>query len=184
MKKKLLAIIAAMSMAVAFALPAFAAGGISAQEQELLNKFKAGVVVDGKTITPPQKYIAQAENYLKNDDLTADEISKVSATIDKVYSTMKDEGITSLSELKASSSYNSLLSEVKNVASSLGYTVSVGANGFTVTTPGGSTVGGGSSIKPNQTGVDMTATVVSVIALVAVLSGSAVVIGKKNLLAE
>lgn len=195
MRKRLLAIIASLSLAVAFAVPAFAAKGISAEEQKLLNKFKAGVTLsDGTVVKPPASYITQAENGLMNDDLTAHDIKVLSDVIDSVYAKIKAEDLHSISEIRHSEKYDSIVKEIQAACKEVGYVVAP-------TVSGGGDVGNGALIKPidgsdketeidakplkpNQTGFDMTATVVSVIALVAVLSGSAVVIGKKNLFAE
>lgn len=179
MKKKLLAIITTLAMAIAFAVPAFAAGTITKGEQALLDKFSAGV----NGIKPPAGYVSAARNVLLNDDFSADELAKLEATMDKAFAEIKASGATSLSEVKKLSNFKSIVADIQAGCAEVGYKVTLGAGGtVTVTDPNGKVV----SVSPRtkQTGFDMTATVVSALALVGVLSAGAVVISKKELLAD
>lgn len=195
MKKRLLAIITILAMAVAFAVPTFAANGISAKEQVLLNKFKAGVVLDdGTVVTPNPRYITQAENWLIKDDLTDEEIKLLSDTIDKLAVIVKQENFHNIYEIRVSDRYDEIVLMIQAACRKVGYIVVPKIGGESLNPePGIKPIGDNGkgteiditpSTKPKQTGFDMTATVVSVIALIAVLSGSAVIINKKNLFAE
>lgn len=213
MKKKILAIIATLTLAVAFALPAFAESGITPQEQALLDRFVAGVTLkDGTVAKPGSKYIAAMKACLKVKDMDASDIAKAKAEMDKLEAMVIADNYHSVSEIYIADNYQSYVSEISSFASELGFKVTPGTNGTggnptptvyyrdpdTPNAPlvpvygvsgannGGSNNGG--SNKGNgtvkQTGVDMTATVISVIALIGILSGGAVVIGKKKLLAD
>lgn len=183
MKKRLLAIITTLALAVAFAIPTFAAGTITKKEQALLDKFAAGVTTAaGVTIVPPASYVSQARNVLLNDDFSADELAKLESTLNSVYGKIAKSNATSLSDVKKLDNFDALVAEVESGVAAVGYTVSFNSNGTaTVKTPTGKSIAP-SNVK--QTGFDMTATVVSALALVGVLSAGAVVISKKELLAD
>lgn len=208
MKKKFLAIVMVLSMAVAFAMTAFAASGISPEEQALLDRFTAGVKLkNGTVVKPGSKYIAAAKAALKTKDMSAADIAKVEATMDSISEQIVENNYESVSEMHGADEYSAMVAEITATANELGFKVTPGTGGSegnpTPTvyyrdpeTPNAPLVpvygvsnagekggnGGKGSVK--QTGFDMTATVVFVAALVVVLSGSAVVIGKKQLLAD
>jgi hypothetical protein len=169
---------------------------------------------DGTVVKPGPKYIAAAKAALKVKDMDASDIAKVTATMNSVEAEVIAGDYHALGNIYEAKEYSSIVAEITATANELGFKVTAGTNGTggnpvpTVyykdpdvadaplipvygvggatnggTTNGGSTnKGGNGSVK--QTGFDMTATVVTVIALVVVLSGSAVVISKKNLLAD
>lgn len=205
MKKKFLAIVMVLSMAVAFAMTAFAASGISPEEQVLLDRFQVGVTLkDGTVVKVGPKYLAAIKACLKVKDMDADDIAKANAMMDKISAQVIADDYHSISEIYYADNYNSYVSEITSFASDLGFKVTPGTNDSagnptptvyyrdpdTPNAPlvpvygvsGAGENGGKGSVK--QTGFDMTATVVFVAALVVVLSGSAVVIGKKQLLAD
>ena len=171
MKKIVLAVLTAVVLVAVLAVAASAAG-ISEKEQALLDKFKAGVTLeDGTVVTPPAYYITRAEQELAKEDLTDDEIAILEKAIDDTYATIKAENLHNATEIKASAKYDSIVSNIQEACAKVGYTV-----------------------DPNEeiedveiirtTGVDMTATIVAVIALVSVLALSAAVIAKKRLLVK
>ncbi|MBQ1412227.1 MAG: hypothetical protein IIY93_03450 [Clostridia bacterium] len=207
--RKIVAILATLAMAVAFALPAFAASGITPEEQALLDRFVAGVTLkDGTVVKPGAKYIAAIKACLKVKDMDAADIAKAKAEMDKLEAMVIADDYHVLGEFYLADNYQSYVSEISSFASELGFKVTPGTNhtggnpeptvyykdpddpqatlvpvyGVGGTNNGGTNNGGKGSVK--QTGVDMTATVVTVVALFVVLSGSAVVIGKKKLLAD
>ena len=65
--KKLIGVALATVFCLTSSVTAFAAG-ISADEQLLLDKLKAGVEVDGTVVQAPAEFLAQAENELKTND--------------------------------------------------------------------------------------------------------------------
>lgn len=184
MKKRLLAIITTLALAVAFAIPTFAAGTITSAEQGLLDEFKAGVTTKaGVTLTPPASYVSQAESVLLKDDFDDHQIAILRAALEAVYGEVAKTDAKNFSEVKAKTDFSSLVSKVEAACAKVGYNVTINSNGTaTVKSNDGKTSVTTSKVK--QTGFDMTATVVSALALVGVLSAGAVVISKKELLAD
>ena len=68
MVKKLFAIATVLCMTFAMGICAYAAE-ITTDEQKLIDVLKTGVVVEGKTVKIPGKYINQAESYLMKKDV-------------------------------------------------------------------------------------------------------------------
>ena len=171
MKKTIFAICAMLVLVTAFAVSAFAASGISAEEQKLLDKFKASVKLDdGKTFEIPAIYISQAEQQLTKDELTAAQISTLDKTLDEAFAIIKANNIHNAAEAKASPKYDELVKAIQKGCDAAGYIVEPG-----------DLEKGAKIVK--KTGVDMTATIVAVIALVSALAVSVAVISKKNLIA-
>ena len=81
----------ALSMVSAFAL-------VSPEEQKIVDALKAGVTVNGQTVTLPADYINQAENYLINNDvdITAENAAAIIAKIDNAKAVIVEKGITNL----------------------------------------------------------------------------------------
>ncbi|MBP1043625.1 hypothetical protein I6N95_21595 [Vagococcus sp. BWB3-3] len=69
--KKMLSMLLVALVAIGFALPASAAGAITAAEQSILNELNAGVTAGGGTFYFAASDIAQAENELKANDFDA-----------------------------------------------------------------------------------------------------------------
>lgn len=171
MKKTLLAIIAALVLVSVLAVTAFAATGISEAEQKLLDKFKAGVTLsDGTLVTPPATYITKAEQELTKEELTAEEIAILEKAIDDTYATIKAENLHNATEIKASAKYDEIVANIQEACAKVGYTVD----------PHDEV----EDVEIKRTGVDMTATIVAVCALVAVLAICGAVIAKKRLLVK
>lgn len=192
MKKKIAAFISALALVVAFALPAFAASGISKREQALLDKFKAGVVCDdGEQALPPAIYVTQATNWLIKDDLTEEEVQILSDVIDEVYAIAKEKNLHNAAEAKYSSSYSTIVKKIQVAAKKVGYIVEpttssnrLADGAYIKNIETGEVIDANTSLVPKQTGFDMTATIVVAVALVAVFGAASVVVGKKHLLAE
>ena len=191
MKKKILAIIATLVMALALAVPAFAASGITSAEQALRNEFKAGV----NGIKPPAQWVAKAENALKTYDLTSAQIATFRNAMQEAKAEVAESGATSLKEIRKLDNYTSIRDDIIEACAEAGFTVSIndstagtqviGPDGKVVSSVTGSNTGkNGAPSNVKQTGFDMTATVVTVLAFVGVLSAGAVVISKKELLAD
>lgn len=103
--KKLVALIAAASTCAAISLTAFAAPGISASEQKILDSLQGSVTTQaGASISIPQEYLNQAKNYLMRSDV---DISEADATttighIEEAKTAVKNSNATSLSDLPGS----------------------------------------------------------------------------------
>jgi hypothetical protein len=140
MFKKLVAIAMASAMTVAMAVSAFAATGISTEEQKVLDYLKeAGV---------PTSYIAQAEEVFMNNttDITADQAKEAMATIDDAKQIVKDNNITTLEQLKANTTVlNKVVAKANEAAKEVGYTETIkvtvkDSNGKTTVLDGSTTV--------------------------------------------
>lgn len=169
MKKTIFAVIAALLLVAVLAV-AVSAAGISAKEQALLDKFKAGVTLnDGFVVTPPAIYVTQAEQELTKEDFTDEQLAKLEKAMDEIFAMIKAEDIHR--NIKESAKYDEMVKIAQKALSEVGYTVEPG-----------DAVNGAKIVK--TTGVDMTATIVAVVALVSVLALSVAVIAKKRLLVK
>ena len=174
LKKTLIVTVLLVAMTMALCVPALAAGnnnGITAEEQALLDEFKAGREIDGVLVTPPAQYISVATNELMRVDLTSEQIKMLSDCIKSIYATLVEEKLTNRQMIEASPKFNAMVSEIQTVAKSLGYTVAYDYNH-----------NGDAIVK--QTGFNMTTTLVVGGILVAAIAAAAVVIGRKRLLAK
>lgn len=181
-------------MTLAMAVPVFAANGINAEEQKLINyaqeKASELGVADSKVYKTNYN---EAVGYLKSNDvdLTAAEVDTLLKATDSVVSQAKDAMGNSGSLVewaKANpaawkSLQGSIQSELKTAAKKVGITlsfdgksgVSATANGKTVTTASKSTV--------KQSGMAANGTVAVVAFLAIALTGCGVVIKKQKLFA-
>lgn|GEM_PF-3205333 len=179
-------IFAALTMAFCLVgtTTAFAAG-ISADEQAILDKLKAGVTVDGKTVTVPADIINQVQNeFAKNEtDVTAAQASVINAKMDEVTAIVKADKLTTVDQLKAEA--DKLVPIVKAAAAEIDYTVAwdTSAQNFSVTDPSGDTVYTSKEVV-NQTGFDLSTTVAVGALIVTLLAACLVVASKKNLFAK
>lgn len=96
--KKALSFVACLVLCAAFTVQANAASGINAEEQKVLNILKAGVSVNGKTVSLDASYINTAENYMNSDgiDITAEQASVVINQVDAAKKVIIDNNITDL----------------------------------------------------------------------------------------
>lgn len=83
--KKIAACIASMVLAASLSLTAFAASGIDANEQAILDKLNTPITVGNQMMSVPAEYYNQAENYLKQDGVSVTDAQKtqVLAKIDE-----------------------------------------------------------------------------------------------------
>lgn len=183
-KKSIFSIVLILVLSLASSVTAFAATGLSEAEESILAKLEAGVEVNGQVIEVPASYINQAENeFMKNDvDVTADQADVINSKIDEVAEIAKAENITKASDLANSDSIDELVAIVKEAAEVVDYTVAYDAatGVVSVTDPAGVDVFTTKSVI-NQTGFDMTATVVVGSVLVTLLAACIVIASKKKL---
>lgn len=183
-KKSVLTLLLAFLLCLASSISAMAATGLTADEETILDKLRAGVEINGKTVEVPASYINQAENELMKNaqDITAEDAALINSKIDEVAAIAKAENITKASDLKNSASAEKIIGLVQEAAAVVGYTVSYdAASGIVnVLDPNGNSVFTTKNVI-NQTGFDMTATVVAGSVLVTLLAACAVVAGKKKL---
>ena len=195
--KKLVAAALAGVMTLAMGVSAFAATGVSSDEQALLDKAtqKAQELgVDTNASAQFKQYYAEGERYLAETDLNAEQIAALSASIDDAAKTVKAEmdaqGVTKLGDLKAQPSVlqaleNKVVAQVKTAADKVGITITVNADGsVTVKTAASNTPVADSSNPIKQTGCDLTATVVVAVAFAGAVAVCLVVASKKRFIEE
>ncbi len=193
--KKLVSAIVVGTAALAMSVTAFAATGVSAEEQALLDKATAKaqeVGVDTTASAQFKQYYAQAEQFLASNELTAEQATEMSAAIDEATETVKTEmkaqGVTNLGDLKANTDLvknleNKVVAQVKTAAEKVGINISVDASG-NYTASIGDTKVADSSNPIKQTGFDLIATVVVAAAFVGAAAVCMVVASKKRFIEE
>lgn len=192
--KKFVGYLVVFFTALLFTVPVDAAGAISANEQQILDLLKAPVSVQGKEFTVPDTYIIQAENHLKQNDLTDAQVETAVTGIQNVRNllgsvTIDMTGINTLDDLIRALPRDVIMQiqqEVTRVADALGLVVlswnggniQIGAkNADGTTSPAFST---SSPIK--QTGGNYTASAMAIASLLLIAAG-AVVVGRKTKIA-
>ena len=187
MKKfKVFAAVLALAFSMAGAVSASAASqGITEEEQQLLDKFKAGIEVNGEMVTPPASYINQAENELMRTDVTSEEIAILNERMDEIYAIIQEEQLTTPAEARQSGRLNEMVEIGQEAAAVVDYTLSFNASTrvVTVKNEAGEVIFETKNVV-NQTGFDFTATFVTIGILGASLVAGIVVAGRKGLFAR
>ncbi len=179
MFKRLFAVVAVLSMTFAMTICASAAE-ITAEEQAILDELSAGVEVDGVLVTVPADYMNQAEAYLLNEDVTAEECDEIMAQIDEAEDYVVKNNITDLSKM-TSAQIDDVVEIAEKAAEVVDVTITVDTKTGTVTgvdASGKEVLSGKAPVK--KTGMDVNATVVMAVALCAVVGTCVVVASKKN----
>ena len=183
--KKIITLVIAVVSVFCMAFTAMAASGVSSDEQALLDKFSA-FITSWSAAHPgdedaANQYIAEATNALIQVDLDAAACADLAAAIDKVEALSKSKGWASNADAWADR--EAVLQIVNPTANKYNMNVTLDSATHyatvTITTPAGPTPGGSTRPAVNQTGVDMTATIVVIVALLAVF-GTAVVISRRK----
>ena len=187
MKKfKVFAAVLALAFSMAGAVSASAASqGITEEEQQLLDKFKAGIEVNGEIVTPPASYINQAENELMRTDVTSEEIAILNERMDEVYAIIQEEQLTTPAEVRQSGRLDEMVEIGQEAAAVVDYTLSFNAStrAVTVKNQAGEVIFETKNVV-NQTGFDFTATFVTIGILGASLVAGIAVAGRKGLFAR
>lgn len=92
--KKLVAILFVLAIIAVLPLTAFAATGINANEQAVLDKLESSAVIgeNGWSFTIPQAYVNSAKNYFAGDcDMTAEEKTAILSYIESGMAIVKKE---------------------------------------------------------------------------------------------
>ena len=195
MKKRLLAVVLSLVLVFGSAMTVFAASGVNSDEQAMLDKF-SGLVNSWASVlsTSPadngniaNQYIAEATNALMQVDLNADACKDLSNTIDAVASLLETKGCSTRDDLKTV--LPEVLSLVNGTSQKYGMTVSVDtATGYAKVTiktaEGKDTEAASTKDAVNQTGVDMTATLAVVAAILFVFAFGVFVIRKDKLISR
>lgn len=199
MKKIVSGLIALIAVVLFVGPSAHADGAITADEQRILSELDKGVTVGGKTFNIGASERAQAENFLKQNDVSADKVNGVVAQIQKARSLVESSGldVSNISSIEALikalplSTKNQLKDIITEAANILGLTITFYPGGYSITQPGsGSTASG--STKPasstvytsggavKQTGMTHLSSAISFASLLLVAAG-AFVVGRKKL---
>lgn len=198
MMKKVTSLVLAGAMTLAMSVSAFAATGISAEEQKILDTaaVKAAELGVSTSSAQYQKYYSQATTYLQQNDMDATQINGALTAMDQATAeakaAMQEAGVTSLLDLdkdKLTSLTSTCATTIQKELDKAGIKVQVSADGTVSFTENKKTDDGvknntvvntGSVIK--QTGSDMTATAAVAVAVVGAVAACGVVAKKKGLL--
>jgi len=197
--KKIVSVLVAFVVFLSLAVPAQAAeGAITNDEQRILTALDHGVTVGGKTFNITATDRTQAENYLKQKELTTAEVDAVVSNIDaaRALAAAQNVDVTNINSLRElllafpTDVVAQLKDYVLAAADVLGLKVTFGPGSVSIVDTTGSdsvTSGGsnpvyttGSAVK--QTGVSYVASIATVGALLVIAAG-AFVVGKKSKLA-
>lgn len=199
--KKVLSVALALVIALSLTVTAFAANGVNAAEQRVLDRLGAGVKYGtaGYTYTFPKEAINATTNYFMQYEMTDAQADEIIADIDAAQARAMTEDVTRINDLSGSTkSY--ILGQATAAAAVVGLKLSY-ANGRVVITDangnqvfsysfvggGGSGGGGGTSggvIKPTGADINVMAPSVAVVSVLAVIAVGAVLIRKFNLIKE
>ncbi len=201
MKKIVSGLIALIAVILFVGPSAHADGAITADEQRILSELDKGVTVGGKTFNIGASERAQAENFLKQNDVSADKVNGVVAQIQKARSLVESSGldVSNINSIKALikalplSTKNELKNIITEAANILGLTITFYPGGYSITQPGsassstatGSTKPSSSTVYTSggavkQTGITHLSSAISFASLLLVAAG-AFVVGRKKL---
>lgn len=175
---------------------AHADGAITADEQRILSELDKGVTVGGKTFNVGASERAQAENFLKQNDVSADKVNVVVEQIQKARSIVESSGldVSNINSIEALikalplSTKNQLKDIITSAANALGLTITFYPGGYSITQPGSGSAGSKSSSSTvyssggavKQTGMTYLSSAISFASLLLVAAG-AFVVGRKKL---
>ena len=201
MKKIVSGLIALIAVILFVGPSAHADGAITADEQRILSELDKGVTVGGKTFNIGASERAQAENFLKQNDVSADKVNGVVAQIQKARSLVESSGldVSNINSIEALikalplSTKNELKNIITEAANILGLTITFYPGGYSITQPGsassstatGSTKPSSSTVYTSggavkQTGITHLSSAISFASLLFVAAG-AFVVGRKKL---
>lgn len=201
MKKIVSGLIALIAVILFVGPSAHADGAITADEQRILSELDKGVTVGGKTFNIGASERAQAENFLKQNDVSADKVNGVVAQIQKARSLVESSGldVSNINSIEALikalplSTKNELKIIITEAANILGLTITFYPGGYSITQPGsassstatGSTKPSSSTVYTSggavkQTGITHLSSAISFASLLLVAAG-AFVVGRKKL---
>ena len=201
MKKIVSGLIALIAVILFVGPSAHADGSITADEQRILSELDKGVTVGGKTFNIGASERAQAENFLKQNDVSADKVNGVVAQIQKARSLVESSGldVSNINSIEALikalplSTKNELKNIITEAANILGLIITFYPGGYSITQPGSassSTATGSTKPSSNtvytsggavkQTGITHLSSAISFASLLLVAAG-AFVVGRKKL---
>ena len=157
MKKIVSGFIALIAVILFVGPSAQADGAITADEQRILSELDNGVTIGGKTFTVRDYERSHAENYLKQNELSADQVNTVVAQIQSVRSLIASSGVDVSNINSVEQLIKALPLDVKNklkdvistAANALGLTVTFYPGGYTIT---GTNIGSSSGATGTTSG--------------------------------
>ncbi len=183
-KYRILTLILTMGLLFINSEFAMAATGLSEEEELILERLSEGVEMNGIKVIPPASYLYQIENELmKNEvDITPEQATVINHKIDEAVELVKDVSIEDLEHFKNSDTAKKLISLVEEATVIADYTVSIDiVNGtINVVNSEGNYVFMAKSVI-NQTGFDMTQTVIVGCAMITILAAGIVMACKMKL---
>lgn len=189
--KKVIGMFVFVLSLVVIGLPAVQAdSAISADEQRILDSLSTGVTVSGKTFHLDAADMIQAENYLKQNDLTASEVNQVLAEIESAKALVESQSIdvsniNTLAQLMSAmpkAVKDQIRGHITSAANVLGLTVSLnGVDNYTITDKKGHVAYEvGTPVK--NTGATAIVSIATILGLFVIAAG-AFVVGRKATLA-
>lgn len=201
MKKRIATVLLGAVLTVMLAVPSFAASGINAAEQRILDQFTNVVysqnAVMQRSYTHANQYISEATNALIQVDLNEAACADLSQAISDVDTILTGNNITT--HAQAREILPTILARVNATANLYGMNVTVDSNGFayvTITVPVGPKTDGSASTQPapakkittvastgnpvKQTGFDLTVTMAAMVLLMAAFAGSVTYVFKNR----
>jgi len=184
MKKSFATICLALLLIMSTGVNVFAASGINADEQRVLDALSQSVTTQaGVSLTLPSRYISQAKTFMLKDgvDLTASQCDQIIAKTNEAVALIAATSATRLLEIPLDVQ-SKFVEQAKGAASVIGLTLSYNATTreSTVTDASGSIVAtSGSTVK--QTGTDFSSTFLIGGLLAVLILASGVYAKKSNL---
>lgn len=192
--KKLVSYIVALFTIFWFTVPsADAVSAISENEQQILDLLKEPINIQGKNFSVPATYITQAENYLKQNNLTDAQVKTTVSGIQNVRNllstvTIDMSGINTLDELIRALPRDVIIQiqqEVMRVADALGLVI-LSWNGsdirIGVKNADGTVTPAFSTASPvKQTGGNFTSSVLAITSLLLIAAGATIVVRKTKI---
>lgn len=187
--KKIAALLLACGMLTAMSLTAFAASGVSASEQRILDK--AAAVRNMYTLTEQQKKtyddaVAQARSYLEANDLSDAQVDSVLGGIDNAAAAVKavcpDGDLSKLTSADKQALATKVASALQAGADAAGIKIIINSDGtvtFKSADTGKTIASTGAAVK--ATGVTAGTTAAVAVALVVVLGGCALIAKRKKM---
>lgn len=185
MKKKcILILVLTMGMFLLSSENAMAATGISDAEESILERLSEGIEMNGVIVKMPVSYLNQVENELmKNEvDITAEQAAIIRSKMDEAAEIVETMNMSELMDFNNSDSVKQLIRLVEETASIANYTVSfdfANASANIVDSDGNYVFVAKNTI--NQTGYDITETIIVGSVLVALLAACIILASKMNL---
>lgn len=184
--KKILCFVTSMALCGLFAVNVSAADGINSEEQAIIDTLKAGVSVEGKTVTVPGEYVNAAEKYFATEgvEITADQAKVVNAQIDAAKAIIVENKVTDLTTIDKTVQ-DKILVNAKTAAAELGLTIEAdySAKTIVVKDKNGKVLVTAEKVIKNS-GDDFTSVLVMSGLIAMVLAGAGVVASKKGYFAK